>query len=237
MTPVRDAKSSPALGGRGPLFHLWGSLIPIGRWFVETVYTQMISPVDLPLPQVMCVEATVPRMWWQGRRERSMAWLTTDWKASLRVGDDPEAGCWSLSLGEKDEGHVRPNGSTHPCTRGTFILVKWLTGWQYSQARVSLPYSRPLQGGLDETDWGILRTVLLLKPRKLLWMGCLLVIPQPFLKSKSRCTACTAVNLSGGSSQPSGCWGWVELSSATQHTHGDRQNQASYYRWMIRQYW
>ena len=65
MTPVMEAlKGSPALNERGPYFHLRDSVISSERWFVETVYKQMTSPMELPLPMpVMCVEARSPGNW------------------------------------------------------------------------------------------------------------------------------------------------------------------------------
>lgn len=72
MTPVMEAlKGSPALNERGPYFHLWDSVISSERWFVETVYKQMTSPIELPLPMpVMCVEAKSPGTWWRGEAGR-----------------------------------------------------------------------------------------------------------------------------------------------------------------------
>lgn len=145
MTPVREA----ALGGRGSSCHLWGSLIPSGRWSVEAVCKQMISPVDLPLPQVTRVETTGPGMWWRVRREGGTAWLTTDWKANWGLGMTLKQEAEAWVLGKKDERHMNLNGSTHPCTRGTIDIDQVADpGWWYRQALVP-------QGDSDERDLGI----------------------------------------------------------------------------------
>lgn len=172
MTPVREAlKGSPTLDGRGLCFHLLDSVV-LERWFVEIVYKQMTSLVDLTLPHQWCVlRQQSLELGGEVRLEGRTAWLRTD-----RLENQPQGGRWPLIRKLRHEFWERkmvihwetcePNGSTCPWTWGTKIWIKWLAvRWWYCQVQVSLTPSRPLQGDSDERGLGILRIVLLQKPR------------------------------------------------------------------------
>lgn len=94
--PAREAlEGSPALPGSGPSFHVWDSEISSRRWFVEAVYKQMISPVNLP-PHTSDV-CWNSKPWdlvgsgWEGRT----VWLRTD---TLQSYSEGEGSTWSRKL-------------------------------------------------------------------------------------------------------------------------------------------
>lgn len=147
MTPVREAlKGSPTLDGRGLCFHLLDSVVFSGRWFVEIVYKQMTSPMDLTLPHQWCVlRQQSLELGGEVRREGRTAWLRTD-----RLENQPQGGRRPLIRKLRHEFWQRkmvihwetcePNGSTCPWTWGTkrYELNGWL--WDGGTARFKCPW-------------------------------------------------------------------------------------------------
>lgn len=90
---------------------------------METVYQQMISPMNLPDPQVMCVAATSLGTRWWGKvgREHSATQLRGH-RLEPAIGRKLRPEFWERQWFTKR--HVDPNGSVHPYTRGPLIWIK-----------------------------------------------------------------------------------------------------------------